>query len=167
VRIERIEINNLRSFGPEKAVIELPADRNLVAVVGANNAGKSNLIAAVRLALGAARRADLDPAYFHQLDITKEVRVDVRLRNPLKKENIFRKQMRSTVSSSARGAGTAGKTRGSLSSKTTASTARATPTGRQRRSSAAAATSIPTQIRSASCPRRQAGSSHCLGVSTT
>jgi energy-coupling factor transporter ATP-binding protein EcfA2 len=91
VRIERIEIRNLRSFGPEKVVIELPADRNLMAVVGANNAGKSNLIAAVRLALGAARRADLDPADFHQLDITKEVRVDVRLRTPLKKENIFRK----------------------------------------------------------------------------
>ncbi|MHB1865448.1 MAG: ATP-dependent nuclease [Candidatus Saccharimonadales bacterium] len=90
MRFERIEIRNLRSFGAEKTVIELPADRNLVAVVGANNAGKSNLIAAVRLALGAARRADLDPADFHQLDITQEVRVEVRLRTPLKKENIFR-----------------------------------------------------------------------------
>jgi putative ATP-dependent endonuclease of OLD family len=91
VRIERIEISNLRSFGPQKVVVELPADQNLVAVVGANNAGKSNLIAAVRLALGTARRADLDPADFHQLDITKEVRVEVQLRTPLKKENIFRK----------------------------------------------------------------------------
>lgn len=89
MRIERVEIINLRSFGPEKTAIELPADRNLVALVGANNAGKSNLITAVRLALGRSRSSDLDPADFHQLDLTREVRVDVRLRTPLKKENIF------------------------------------------------------------------------------
>jgi len=89
VRIERIEITNLRSFGPAKEVVELPTDSNLVAIVGANNAGKSNLMVALRLALGDARRADLDPADFHQLDITEEVRVDVHLRAPLKKENIF------------------------------------------------------------------------------
>lgn len=43
MRFERIEIRNLRSFGSEKTVIEAGADRNLVAVVGANNAGKSDL----------------------------------------------------------------------------------------------------------------------------
>jgi hypothetical protein len=89
VRIARIEVSNLRSFGPEKVVVELPADRNLVALVGANNAGKSNLIDAIRLALG--RRTGLDPADFHQLDLTTQLRVEVHLRAPLKKENIFRK----------------------------------------------------------------------------
>jgi predicted ATP-dependent endonuclease of OLD family len=44
-----------------------------VAVVGANNAGKSNLIAAVRLALGTAPRADLDPADFHHARTSQSV----------------------------------------------------------------------------------------------
>ena len=89
MRIERVEITSLRSFGPKTMRIELPADRNLVALVGANNAGKSNVIHAIRLALG-ARGAGLDPAEFHQLDVTGQLRVDLHLRAPLKKENIFR-----------------------------------------------------------------------------
>ena len=46
-------------------------------------------IDAVRLALGARRGLTLDPADFHQLDLDTDLRVDVRLREPLKKENIF------------------------------------------------------------------------------
>jgi hypothetical protein len=80
---------NLRSFGPETEVAVLPADRNLAALVGANNAGKSNLIDAVRLALGGGRRSDLGPADFHQLDLDEPLRVEVQLRAPIKKENIF------------------------------------------------------------------------------
>jgi putative ATP-dependent endonuclease of the OLD family len=89
VRIARISVTNLRSFGPETEVAVLPADRNLVALVGANNAGKSNLIDAVRLALGGGRRSDLDPADFHQLNLDEPLRVEVQLRAPIKKENIF------------------------------------------------------------------------------
>lgn len=84
-------MSNLRSFGPDTVVVELPDDRNLIALVGANNAGKSNLVDAVRLALGSGRRSGLDPADFHQLDITQELRVDVHLRAPVKKENVFHK----------------------------------------------------------------------------
>src|SRR5687767_3761817 len=89
MRIARIEVSNLRSFGSDTKVVALREDRNLVALVGANNAGKSNLIDAVRFALAAGRRSDLDPADFHQLDLSKQIRVEVRLRAPIKIENIF------------------------------------------------------------------------------
>jgi hypothetical protein len=89
MRIARIEVTNLRSFGPATEVVAPPSDRNLIALVGANNAGKSNLIEAVRLALGAKRSLSPDPADFHRLDLGEEVRVNVRLWAPLKKENVF------------------------------------------------------------------------------
>ena len=92
MRFDRIEMTNFRSFGPGKSVIEFPADENLLAVVGSNNAGKSNLLQAVRLALGSTRRHAGDPSDFHQLDITQELRIDLILRDPLKRENIYRKQ---------------------------------------------------------------------------
>jgi predicted ATPase len=91
VRLERIELTNYRSFGPGTTVIEFPAEENIVAAVGANNAGKSNLLSAVRLALGAGRRDAGTPSDFHQLDITQELRIDLILREPLKRENIYRK----------------------------------------------------------------------------
>src|SRR4051812_23146584 len=91
VRLERIELTNYRSFGPGKTVIEFPDQENIVAVVGANNAGKSNLLGAVRLALGGGRRDAGDPSDFHQLDITQELRIDLILREPVKRENIYRK----------------------------------------------------------------------------
>jgi hypothetical protein len=47
---------------------------------------------AVRLALGSTRRDAGDPSDFHQLDITRELRIDLVLRDPLRRENIYRKQ---------------------------------------------------------------------------
>jgi predicted ATPase len=91
VRFERIELTNYRSFGPGTTVVEFPKDENLVAVVGANNAGKSNLLTAIRIALGSGRRDAGDPGDFHQLDITQELRIDLHLRQPIKRENIYRK----------------------------------------------------------------------------
>ena len=92
MRFERVEITNFRSFGPGKSVVEFPADEHIVAVVGSNNAGKSNLLQAIRLALGSRRRGAGDPSDFHQLDITQELRVDLVLREPLRRENIYRKE---------------------------------------------------------------------------
>jgi hypothetical protein len=66
-RLERVELTNYRSFGPGTTVIEFPDQENIVALVGANNAGKSNLLSAVRLALGGGRRDAGDPSDFHQL----------------------------------------------------------------------------------------------------
>jgi hypothetical protein len=91
MRFEHIELTNYRSFGPGKTTVEFPADENLLVLVGANNAGKSNLLNAVRLALGSGRRDAGNPSDFHQLDITKELRIDLLLREPLKRENIYRK----------------------------------------------------------------------------
>ena len=91
VRFDRIEITNFRSFGADKTVVTFPDDENLLALIGANNAGKSNLLDALRLVLGGARRFAPDPADFHQLELAQELRIDLYLREPLKRENVFRK----------------------------------------------------------------------------
>jgi Overcoming lysogenization defect protein-like, TOPRIM domain/AAA ATPase domain len=41
--------------------------------------------------LGGARRFSPDPADFHQLDLSQELRIDLYLRKPLRRENVFRK----------------------------------------------------------------------------
>lgn len=89
MRFSRLELTNFRSFGPGKTVIELPEEENLVAVVGSNNAGKTNLIEALRLVLGGRRRYEPDPADFHQLNLADEVRIELHLREPHRRENFF------------------------------------------------------------------------------
>jgi recombinational DNA repair ATPase RecF len=80
MRIARLEVTNLRRSSPETEVVALRADKNLVALLGANNTGKSNLIDAVGLALAAAaRRSDLEPADPHQLGLSEQIRVELRL----------------------------------------------------------------------------------------
>jgi putative ATP-dependent endonuclease of OLD family len=93
MRFDRIEITNFRSFGPETTTIPFPPDENLVTIVGANNAGKSNLIEALRLVLGEIRRPDLTEADFHGLDYSRELRIDLVLREPLRREAIVRSKV--------------------------------------------------------------------------
>jgi len=90
VRFDRMEIQNFRSF-PSGTTITFPEEENIVVCVGANNAGKSNLLDAMRLVLGGARRFSPDPADFHQLDLGQEIRIDLHLREPLKRENAYHK----------------------------------------------------------------------------
>ena len=122
--------DEFRSFGPGKSVIEFPADENLVAVVGSNNAGKSNLLQAVRLALGSTRRDAGDPSDFHQLDITQELRIDLVLREPSSGKTSTASRTSSRASSSVRIEASAGPTGVRSRPRTTASTTAATPTGR-------------------------------------
>ncbi len=89
MRFSRFELTNFRSFGPGKTVIELPQTGNLLAVVGANNAGKSNLIEALRLVLGGRRRYQPHSGDFYRLDVTQELRLELHLSEPLRRENIF------------------------------------------------------------------------------
>lgn len=91
MRFDRIELTHYRSFGRGKAVIPFPGEANIAVFVGSNNAGKSSFLTAVRWALGARRREAGDPSDFHQLDITEDLRIELFLRNPLKRENIYRK----------------------------------------------------------------------------
>lgn len=88
MRFDRIEIHNFRSF-PAGTTIRFPEEENIVVCVGANNAGKSNLLDALRLVLGGARRFSPDPADFHKLDLGQEIRIDLHLREPLKRENAY------------------------------------------------------------------------------
>jgi putative ATP-dependent endonuclease of the OLD family len=89
MRLSHIELTNFRSFGPETTRIEFPADENLLTIVGANNAGKSNLIDAIRLALGNLTRYDAQSADFHNLDLDNELTIELYLREPHKREDIF------------------------------------------------------------------------------
>lgn len=91
MRFSKLVLQNFRSFGPGRVEINLPETENLLALVGANNAGKSNIIDALRLVLAASRRYTPGPADFHRLDITEEMRIELYLRKPLKRENILRK----------------------------------------------------------------------------
>lgn len=90
MRFSTLSLANFRSFGPDKVEIAFPENENLMVVVGSNNAGKSNLVDAVRLALNAGSRFAPDPTDFHQLDVTREMRIELLLRNPLPQEDIFR-----------------------------------------------------------------------------
>ena len=76
MRFESIEIQNFRSFPAEPTRIELPGPENNLVCVGANNAGKSNLVDAFRLVLGGLRLFSPDPADFHQLDLGRDLRID-------------------------------------------------------------------------------------------
>ena len=92
MRFAKLVLENFRSFGPGRTEIELPDEENLLALVGANNAGKSNLMVAIRLVLSTGRRYEPDPADFNRLDITSEMLIELHLREPLRRENIFRKE---------------------------------------------------------------------------
>lgn len=92
VRFAKLVLENFRSFGPRRIEIDLPDEENLLAFVGANNAGKSNLMDAIRLVLASSRRYDPDPADFHRLNTTCEMLIELHLREPLRRENIFRKE---------------------------------------------------------------------------
>lgn len=89
MRFSHIEVTNFRSFGPEATRIDFPDDENLVVVVGANNAGKSNLLEALRLVLGGRRRWEPTPSEFHRLDVTTEMRIELHLREPLLRGDVF------------------------------------------------------------------------------
>jgi predicted ATPase len=88
VRFSRLVLTNFRSFGPEPAEIEFAAEENLVGVVGANNAGKSNLIDAFRLVLG--QRRDVGESDFWRRNTDVDLKVELFLAEPLKVTSIFK-----------------------------------------------------------------------------
>jgi predicted ATP-dependent endonuclease of OLD family len=88
MRFSHIELTNFRSFGEGTVRIDFPEDENLLALVGANNAGKSNLLAALRLVLS-RRRYEPEAADFHRLDVTGELSIKLHLREHLLRETIF------------------------------------------------------------------------------
>lgn len=89
MRIASLAVTNYRSFGEGRIEIQFPEDENLVAVIGANNAGKSSVLAALQRVLTPGRdRPSLDD--FYNRDTSSEVRIEATLREPLRISNIFR-----------------------------------------------------------------------------
>ncbi len=63
MKVERLLIQNFRSFGPELTTLRL---RDVTAFIGANGSGKTNaLLALVRLFGLTKQERDLDPSDFH------------------------------------------------------------------------------------------------------
>lgn len=89
MRIASLAMSNYRSFGEGRVEVNFPKDENLVTVIGANNTGKSSLLAALHRTLTPGRdRPSLDD--FHNRDASNEVRIEVHLREPLKLANIYK-----------------------------------------------------------------------------
>lgn len=87
-----LEITNFRSFGPDTVTIEFDNTENLLVLIGANNAGKSNLVEAIRLVLAPPRYFKPSASDFFNSDITQEIKIVLHLREPLKRENIYHKE---------------------------------------------------------------------------
>lgn len=89
MRIASLALTNYRSFGEGCVEIHFPEDENLIAVIGANNAGKSSVLTAMQRVLTPGRdRPTLDD--FHNRNTSSEVRIEVTLREPLRVANIYK-----------------------------------------------------------------------------
>src|SRR5436190_19424429 len=75
--IAHVSIENFRCFGEGASRFELPLRRGLTALVGENDAGKSAVIDALRLALGTTDQEwnRIEDTDFAALASTREVRI--------------------------------------------------------------------------------------------
>ena len=89
VRVEKLVVANYRAFGAGRVEVQFPEDENFIAVIGANNSGKSSVLEALRRVLTPGRHtATVDD--FWNRDPSSELRLEVHLREPLRVSNIFK-----------------------------------------------------------------------------
>ncbi len=81
--ISSLEIENFRRFGEGEQRFCMSLKRGLTALVGENDAGKTAIIDALRLALGTADQEwfRLDDSDFHKGDTTREIRIVCKFEN--------------------------------------------------------------------------------------
>ena len=91
MRIREVEIECFRSFGPDPALVRFPDEQHPIAIIGANNSGKTNLIAAILHATGL--RSSYPSAFsdedFFQADLSNQVDISVTIDPPLKSANAY------------------------------------------------------------------------------
>lgn len=76
--LSELHIENFRMFGEKQEKLIVPFQQGLTALVGENDAGKTTIIDALRLALGTTDQdwIRLEDTDFHQSDTTKEIQSD-------------------------------------------------------------------------------------------
>lgn len=87
--IKKLFIKNFRSIGPEGVIIDFNA--NLNALVGKNNVGKSNLLAAIDYVLGGYWPSDSKFALedFYQKNVNNDIGICVLFKTPLEHQEIL------------------------------------------------------------------------------
>lgn len=90
MRFRQLVLTNYRSFEPDRVEFDLPEAGNLLALVGANNAGKSNIVDAFRIVLGQHRPSPPAETDFWRRNTEDELRIELFLREPLKLVNIYK-----------------------------------------------------------------------------
>ncbi len=95
MRFSKLSIENFRSI---KNVVEInfPPNSNLCAIVGSNNAGKSNILSALAMVLGVQfpplGKRDLEATDFYNYDTTETVVVSLHLATPITDKNVYNKE---------------------------------------------------------------------------
>jgi putative ATP-dependent endonuclease of the OLD family len=87
-------IKNFRSIGPDGLSISFSDKSNLVALVGPNAAGKSNVLEALGIVLGTFPFKSFDPeeSDFHCKNTEAEILIELRLNPPLVEHDVYRKE---------------------------------------------------------------------------
>ncbi len=91
MKFSSISIKNFRSIGNEPLVIEFDKIRNISALIGANNSGKTNILDAVGMVLGSSKFSKyyIQESDFHNSDTNNEIEIIIRLADPLIYRNVY------------------------------------------------------------------------------
>lgn len=94
MRFARLIIKNFRSIGPDGLSISFAERSNLLALVGPNAAGKSNVLEAIGIVLGAFPFKNFEPedSDFHGKNTDAEILIELYLNPPVVDHDVYRKQ---------------------------------------------------------------------------
>jgi putative ATP-dependent endonuclease of the OLD family len=94
MKFSRLVIRNFRSIDESGVELRFAEDNNLVVLVGANGAGKSNVLDAVSIVLGVYpfSRFEVDEFDFHNKNTEHELIIDLHLKQPLLERDVYQKK---------------------------------------------------------------------------
>ncbi len=94
MKFPKLIIKNFRSIGPDGVTISLSDKSNLLAIVGPNAAGKSNVLEALGIVLGAFPFKNFEPeeSDFHGKNTDAEILIELYLNPPVIDHDVYRKQ---------------------------------------------------------------------------
>jgi len=87
-------IKNFRSIGPGGVTVTFSQERNLVALIGANVSGKSNVLQALAIVLGVFpfNRFDAEETDFHAKDTSQNLLIELNLTPPITDRDVYQKE---------------------------------------------------------------------------